>query len=645
LGDLLTLCTEPEPGCDPDDPPTHPALIAGYAPGLVSYGYFVPNEPPRIELSVDELWLVMSDSLSLEPGESGTFTRYLAVGAGEPAALLPEVRRRSGLEGEQSLGGQVTFTSGGPAAEAVVDVLTLEGDWVTRAVADADGGFRAVVGPGEYQLVARFPATDPSSPLAVDVTSADASDLVLTVDEPARLLLDIRDEHGDPVPARVDLLPGTDPNLGAHAALTIFSVDGSGEAWVVPGDYVAAVTRGYEYDHDWVPVVAVSGEATTLSAVIAHVVDTAGYVSVDSHSHTYHSIDSQLAMVDRVAQAAAEHVEVVVTTEHDNISDLAPAITAQDAWEHLTTGKGIEISPVYGHMNAYPVTFDNAPRKGYWPIAWWGINADGEVEGQRPPVEVFADARDLLGAQVVQLNHPREGQGILNEAGYDPAVGFAGVDPLVMDTNFDAVEVPNSNWDSDDEETLVDWFSFLSQGIPITAVGVSDSHGLGRMLGCARTLVAVPDDVVGADFDVQTVWDAMLAQRATVVVGPFVELWAVDDQSQEIGIGELATRQTGLVQLRVRVQAAPFVETARLRIYANGQEVLLLALPDPGDPPDPLRFDEVVDIDWTGPDAWFVAMVEGDQPMHPLNGDRPRSLTNPVYVDRDGDGSWTPPGL
>ena len=36
-----------------------------------------------------------------------------------------------------------------------------------------------------------------------------------------------------------------------------------------------------------------------------------------------------------------------------------------------------------------------------------------------------------------------------------------------------------------------------------------------------------------------------------------------------------------------------------------------------------------------------LPVVEGDQPMYPLTSKIPRSVTNPVYVDRDGDVNGT----
>ncbi|MFH2005136.1 MAG: CehA/McbA family metallohydrolase [bacterium] len=647
VGDMVVRCAAPEPGCD-DDASGRTELLGAYAAGKVSYGYFLAEEDMRVELNIDELMLITATGVSLHPGESASFRRYFAVGDGDLTSVRAEALRRYGVTDVVTIGGQVGLEGGNPGAGAQVDVHNMDGDWVTRAVAGADGAFLITVAPDSYELTARLPAREQTAPEIVDVSNDSVSDVALTLAAPAVVVVDVRDDQGVPVPARVMFLAGTDPPLGQGDTETLWSKDGGGEIVLPPGDYVAAVTRGYEYDYDWVHFQAVAGETVTVQASLSRVVDTTGYIAMDSHTHTRFSMDSQLWEVDRVAQAAAEHVELVITTEHDYISDLTPVIHDEGAEDWVIAEKGVEISPLPAHTNAYPVSGDNAHRDGYWPVAWHETDEDGETIGIRPMTAIFADIRDALGALIIQLNHPRDtGMGVLDHVGYDPATGFGpdGVEPEVMDTNFNAIEICNSGWGEGDLEALEDWYSFLNQGLPVVAVGVSDSHGLFTMLGVARTLVQTPDDVVAPDLDLQPVWDSLLAGRATVVVGPFVEIWATDDASQLVGMGGLATRQQGLVGLRVRIQAAPFVQTSRLIIVANGQPVYTMDLPDPGDPPTPLRYDEIIALDWTGPDAWFVAVVEGDAPMVPLTDKIPRSVTNPVYVDRNGDGQWTPPGL
>jgi len=657
MSDLLTLCTGPEPGCGVSDPPLRPRWISAHAGDAVAYAYFTSGGETqmRVELQQDDLWLLTAPAYSLGPLESATFTRYLAVAAG-PAGLWPEVLRRQHAhatpESEPAalatVAGTVTLDDGGPAPGAAVDVRDPDGAWLTRAIADADGAFSARVEPGPVALTASAGLRVTPDPVPADTSAGDASGVALSLPAPAWVELDLRDADDVPLPARVDFHPGHDATPVGRGEHTFWSVDGGGRLELPPGDWTAVVTRGYEYDTDQVFLTAVAGQSEPMAAALTHVVDTQGYLAVDPHSHTRYSIDSQIDERARVAQAAAEHVEVVVNTEHDVIYDMQPDVVRVGAQGVLRGVPGIEISPLYGHINAYPVSDDDADRQKSWPVAWWVTDEQGEVIGPRNPTAIFADLRDKLHAQVIQLNHPREGQGVLNFADYDPVVGFDGVSEDLLSTDFDTVEIQNAGYDDSDAETLLDWYSFLNQGLYTTAVGVSDSHGLSRMLGVARTLVAVPDDVISQELDLQPLWDNLRAQRATVVCGPFVELWALADAGadpSEAAMGQQVTRTSGPLRVRVRVQAAPFVQTARLHLVVNGQTVQTLDLPAPGTPPAALRLDQELDVDWTGGDAWIVAIVEGDQPMWPLVSELPRGVTNPVYVDRDGDGAWTPPGL
>ncbi len=646
MNDLLTLCTAPEPGCDVTDAPLHPDWITAHNGRNVSYAYFTTGEPVRVELQQDDLWLLTGPGFGLAPAEQGTFTRYLAVAA-DPEPLWPEVLERQGVQTLATISGQVQLDDGAPAAGAAVDLLTPDGDWITRVVADDDGLFSARTEPGALRLLASAGLRDASPITDVDASGGDVSDVELTLAEPAWAELDLRDDSNQPVPGRVDFYRGHDATPVGGGEYSLWSLDGTGRIELPPGQWTAAVTRGYEWDSDVVFITATAGQTATVQASIAHVVDTPGYLAIDTHTHTRYSIDSQIDEFTRIAQVAAEGVDLVVNTDHDRIYDSQPDVVKIHA-EHTVHGvRGIEISPLYGHMNAYPVDDTNADRKAAWPVSWWVTDEDGEVTGPRMPTDIFADLRAKLAAKVIQLNHPREGSGILNFADYDPTVGFSGVSPDLMNTEFDAVEIQNSGYDSTDEETLHDWFSFLNQGLRKTGVGVSDSHGLGTMIGIARTLVAVPDDTITADYDVDTLLDNLKAQHAVKVCGPFVELWALDGQGGTAAMGDTITRTSaaGDLRVRVRIQAPPFVQTARLILVVNGGDEVIMDLPDPGSPPAAVRLDQEIDIPWDGGDAWIVAIVQGDQPMWPLTSQKANSVTNPVYVDRDGDGTWTAPGL
>lgn len=297
---------------------------------------------------------------------------------------------------------------------------------------------------------------------------------------------------------------------------------------------------------------------------------------------------------------------------------------------------GCEVSPVPGHINGYPVTGGPAAdTDGYWQVKWWSETGDRQFTADLWPTDLFAALRTRLSAQVVQINHPRSGQGVLNWVGYDPLHGLAAMDPTQLDGNFDVIEICNSGCDatagSTDDQALHDWYSFLDQGLKKGAVGVSDAHVSSNMLGRARTLVEVHDDDPRT-LDANEVWTSLRAGRAVVVDGPFVTLEVADDSNAAVGVGQLAKATAATVVAHVKVQAPSWIATDHLRLIANGAEVKTIAIPPAT---TPLRF--VADVPLTGlaADAWLIAIVDGDTPMAPVLGDKPRAVTNAVYLDRN----------
>ncbi len=91
----------------------------------------------------------------------------------------------------------------------------------------------------------------------------------------------------------------------------------------------------------------------------------------------------------------------------------------------------------------------------------------------------------------------------------------------------------------------------------------------------------------------------------------------------------------------MRVQAAPWVAVDRLQLVVDGEVVDTVALS--GARESVVRFEGVLETN-LDQDAFVIVVVEGDAPMDPLYpGKLPFAFTNPLFVDVDGDGTWTPP--
>jgi hypothetical protein len=87
------------------------------------------------------------------------------------------------------------------------------------------------------------------------------------------------------------------------------------------------------------------------------------------------------------------------------------------------------------------------------------------------------------------------------------------------------------------------------------------------------------------------------------------------------------------------VEAAHWVPIAEARVYVNGELTHTLSITSPGNRDVVLSF---------AADCFVTVEVEGSAgPIYRAvaPGFTPFAFTNPIFVDADGDGAWTPPGL
>ena len=163
------------------------------------------------------------------------------------------------------------------------------------------------------------------------------------------------------------------------------------------GATMLAVSRGVEYDLHSEPVVLVPGAFVSTHVALRRAVDTSGYVAADLHLHSVNSVDSDLALVDRVKSIAGEGLEFAAATDHNFITDYAPTIAALGLQDWLTATVGMELTTFeMGHFNGYPLRIDPGNIRG----------GDFRWDGQ-PPDSLF---EQLRGARRGPGAHDRRGQ-------------------------------------------------------------------------------------------------------------------------------------------------------------------------------------------------------------------------------------------
>jgi hypothetical protein len=218
--------------------------------------------------------------------------------------------------------------------------------------------------------------------------------------------------------------------------------------------------------------------------------------------------------------------------------------------------------------------------------------------------------------------------------------------------------------------TVETWFTLLDRGHKATGIGASDTHHLlGDEPGDARTLLFVGEgkDTPGG-FSSRDVVRATLDHQAITTNAPFVDMRIGTDR-----IGATVKDSRAQIPVDITIRAASWARVDKLVIYMNSAIVQTIAITDG------TNFTTTVMVSPTT-ESWVVAEVTGTQNMFPvispvefppldatiiinalsagidlsslpiasalkpqrLHTATPYAITNPIWIDRDGNG-WNPP--
>jgi hypothetical protein len=219
---------------------------------------------------------------------------------------------------------------------------------------------------------------------------------------------------------------------------------------------------------------------------------------------------------------------------------------------------------------------------------------------------------------------------------------------------------------------MEDWFVLLNRGHRFAGVGASDSHSaLGHEPGFPRTMVFVGEGKDGnGQYTTAEVVEALRAGRAVISMGAFVEI-SVNGEP----IGSDVSDSDGSVEITIRAQAPDWAPLEKVTVWSNGVAVLELDIP--ASQAHDFTATEIVSADT---DAWFLAEATGSRNLFPVVPPKeyaslspstiitalgsgfdlsgldpfgnlrpsqtfavfPLAVTNPIWVDADGNGQFDP---
>ena len=631
----------------------------------VSYALAFEQGPEEVEFLFDRVGpvgaLALTGAESLAPGARLVYRRSLIVSSGgfgevSKAAFEIQGKRLGTVRGSVQ-----------PVPRRGVVVAQLpDGRPLTQVQTSGEGTFEMTLPVGRYTVASL--TRGGADEEAVEVSAGSTKSITLLAPLASSLSYTIRDASGSLMPGRLTLrgiAPTPNPDFGEWERAegtrnVVYSATGSGELELAPGRYRVFVTRGFEYSifEKQIEVGATAG--ASVRATLKHELNTPGWVAGDFHVHAVPSFDSTIPLADRVISLSAEGVEFAVATDHNHVTDYAPSLGETGLVDRLGATPGVEITTErWGHFIAFPYGTEQPapPFEGVDPgVIFDAVRAaspNAVIQVNHPrmaPIAYFAslqvDASVSAVGEVDATEHESTRAGARaagGQSGLDSRAGAALLDPAPgFSFDFDTLEVVNGFELGDEpaiEKNLADWFALLNLGYRYTAVGNSDSHSLiYQWVGFPRTYVRVVTEDLSRLEGVE-VAHALLYGRAQVSNGIFLEVRAEGGAEP----GDELTIADGRVDLRIVARAAPWVSISHAEIWVNGVQRANSSLARVLRTPNRLQWVTELTV---ASDAWLVVIARGDKDLgerYPGAKGKPFAITNPLFLDVDGDGVFRAP--
>jgi hypothetical protein len=450
-------------------------------------------------------------------------------------------------------------------------------------------------------------------------------------------------EGGQSVPCRITVVNTHGELAALHASASksvaarpgvVYSGSGSARIQLLPGTYTVFASRGPEYNVATQVVSVAESQPQTMSLAITREVPTPNLVSCDTHIHTFtHAKHGDATIHERMLTIAGEGLELPISTEHNRLAEFETAAREAMVNEYFTSVLGCEVTTKRGHFNVFPIAPGSRvpnPLIEHWPALMENIRA-------------------TPGVQMIVLNHPRD-----VHSGFIPFAetnfnAQTGENRRGFEFEFNGLELINSGaLRSDLMQVFHDWFALLNYGYKVVGVGASDSHDVSRFIvGQGRTYIACDDSNPGK-VDANEAMKNLREGKALISLGLITTL-KVDER---FSVGDLATGVGKQIKVQSEVWRPSWVSADHIELFANGRRIAEQTIPSAAHAG---KYRAAWAIPNPGKDFHLVAIATGPgvrsphwaiprpyQASSPVWNPRVFGATNPIWVDADGDGKFTP---
>jgi hypothetical protein len=524
---------------------------------------------------------------SLAAGASASFRAQLQIGnRGDLAPVMAaEIERKQLPSG--SVTGSVRATGKGVLAAPVV-VFEKQGapfGWVLGKA----GRFSVRLPAGDYEAYAAAAGHSQSRRAHVRIEAGSATHLDFAdLQPPAQLQLTIADSRGgQPLDARVVIESGQKnlvQFLGRSVFFTELAPRGALRVPLAPGRYGLRVSSGggFTTPSRLIEVELAPGKLTAQRVLLTPQFEprTRGWYAADLHHHADQA-EAVTPPADVARSQLAAGLDLLFVSDHDSTVNHQPLqrIAADRGMPFLP---GMEISPSWGHFNAYPLQL-GAPL---------GIDtAKASVD------EVLGEAR-RLGALAVQVNHPFIPYGYLTSVA-------AGTAPGGFNPGFDLLEI--NAGEPGDDKVLQRLWSYWNARQRIFLSAGTDTHDVWKSVsGRVRIFAHLNGPLSAAGFT-----QAMREGHGYVSFGPLL--------FPQPGFGE-SVRLRGKDSTRLAVDLQSLTGLKSLQWIGGGKVVDTQAFSG-----RPQTGRAELQVDGAHAAAWYALVVE--------DAEGRKAYSDPIWID------------
>jgi hypothetical protein len=436
---------------------------------------------------------------ALAPGESRVFEAWLQVGSsGDLKPVIAAEIARKHLDSGSVHG--IVVARDAKTIETPVVVIEKQGKpygWVLGA----HGGYQLSLPVGEYALyaTAKNYSQSPRTTLTVTAGSSVVQDF-RDLKNPGSIEFSVADARTEqPLDARISIAEGQKPLvefLGRKTFFTELDRKGRIDVPIAPGDYAFSVSAGGGFlaERPSLKLNVAPGESKSANVAVTRLFDPPArqWYSADLHHHADQA-EAVTPPPDLARSQLAAGLDLLFVSDHDSTVNHA-ALKAIADRRAMAFIPGIELSPSWGHFNAYPLL----------PGRQLAIDT-----GTATIDEIIREGR-RLGALVVQVNHP------FIPYGYFTSVRN-GVAPGGFNPSFDLIEI-NAQAPADDRQVLQALWNFWNAGHHYYLTAGTDTHDVWHdESGAVRMFAHIEGPVTAMAFA-----QALKAGHAYATFGPLI---------------------------------------------------------------------------------------------------------------------------